>query len=62
MLTKEEKEIARNYVIMAYKKGWCKPEAYKITYIIDNYYSQAIYEIENIIDKEWNKLEKEYKQ
>lgn len=58
MLTKEENAIAINYVRMAYKKGWRKPEEYNITNIIDNYYAQAIYEIENIIDKEWNKLEK----
>ena len=61
MLTKEEKAIAINYVRMAYKKGWCKPGEYNIINIIDNYHHQAIYEIENIIDKEWNKLEKEYK-
>lgn len=59
MLTKEEKAIAINYVRMAYKKGWCKPGEYNIINIIDNYYHQTIYEIKNIIDKEWNKLEKE---
>ena len=59
MLTKEEKAIARNYVRMAYKKGWYKPKEYEITKLVVNYDSQARDEMEKLIDKEWNKLEKE---
>lgn len=55
-LTREEKAVVRAYLKMCIAKGWCKPDEYEMSSLIDNLYTTAREKMEDFINEEWEKL------